>query len=199
MVIVFGTCTAVQADVVDGRFSVATEFLHVMWLPLVPVASRVIVDRKVADKYGLARPTDMPPDEDEPAEPPAEDAAPPQPAGPVDLAEQTQSEAPPDTDTREVRYTIPMRGRSVLLGYLRGWGFWLAIVLGFLGGMLAIMSGEDAEARRMFPNFLYVAGGALVVAFGSYYGPWNRATPQRAQQLCEAIGMDPKTLPEELR
>ena len=33
----------------------------------------------------------------------------------------------------------------------------------------------------------------------SYYGPWNRATPQRATQLCEAVGLDPATLPDKYR
>jgi len=197
MVIVYGTRTAGQVDVVQGRFSVATEFFHIMWLPLIPVASRVIVDRKVADKHGLALPPGQPPDDEEspPAPQSGESSG---PAGPTDRPKQTDTDDL-DTDTREVRFDIPMSGKSVLLGYLRGWGFWLAIVLGFLGGMLALMSGEDEEAARMFPGFLYVAGGALVVALGSYYGPWNRATPRRARELCDAIGMDPGTLPNELR
>ncbi len=175
MVIVFGTLTAGQVDVVDKRFSVATEFFHIMWLPLVPVGSRVVVDQKVAKRFGLL---------DEPVEAPAPDAD----AG--------DSDEPVDD---EVRFPIGLSGKSVLLGYLRGWGFWVGITMGILGGMLALMSGDDAEAKAMYPGFLIAAGVALVAAMGSYYGPWNRATPRRAKHLCEAIGMDPGTLPNELR
>ena len=197
MVVVFGTRTAGQVDVVEGRFFVATEFFHIMWFPLVPVSSWVVVDRKVADRYDLAHPSDVASEQSEQTGQTPNGHEPSRSGGPLDRAKQADSRAL-DTDTREVRYHIPMSGKSVLLGYLRGWGFWLGIVLGFLGGMLALMSGEDAEAAGMFPGFLYVAGGALAVALGSYYGPWNRATPQRARQLCEIIGMDPKVLPDAL-
>lgn len=179
MFVVFGTLTAGQVDVVDKRFSVATEFFHIMWFPLAPVGTQVIVDRKVAKRFGLLDPAA----EQAPAEP-ADDEGP---------------DVEPEPVEDEVRFPIGLSGKSVLLGYLRGWGFWLGIVLGFLGGMLALMSGDDAEAKSMYPGFLLAAGICLVTAMASYYGPWNRATPRRAIDICEAIGMDPTTLPNELR
>ena len=87
----------------------------------------------------------------------------------------------------------------MLLGYLRGCGFWLALLCGFLGGMLWLMSGSDPEASGMYPGFLWVALGAFAVAMGSYYGPWNTARPRRALELCKAAGPDPAILPEGLR
>ena len=53
MVVVFGTLTAGQVDVVDKRFSVATEFFHIMWFPIAPVGTQVIMDRKVAKRFGM--------------------------------------------------------------------------------------------------------------------------------------------------
>ena len=185
MFVVFGTLTAGQVDVVDKRFSVATEFFHIMWFLIAPVGTQVIVDRKVAKRFGLL-------DNETIETPPAE---PPDDINDSDDADQAADEPVED----EVRFPIGMSGKSVLLGYLRGWGFWLGIVLGFLGGMLALMSGDDPEAKRMYPGFLLAAGICLVTAMASYYGPWNRATPRRANQICDAIGMDPGTLPNELR
>lgn len=179
MYVVYGTLTAGQVDVVDKRFSVATEFFHLMWFPVFPVATRVIVDRKVAKRYGLS------------------DQGPTAPPGEAD-DEPADSEASEQTDD-EVQFPIPMSGKSVLLGYLRGWGFWVGLFTAFFGGMLALMSRDDPEAAQMYPGFLWTAGICLAGAMGSYYGPWNRARPARARDLCVAIGMDPKTLPNELR
>ena len=186
MFVVFGTLTAGQVDVVDKRFSVATEFFHIMWFPLLPVATQVIVDRKVAKRFGLLEAKAGPPSSEADDDVDATDAP----------GDEPNADEPVDD---EVRFPISLSGKSVLLGYLRGWGFWLGIVLGFLGGMLALMSGDDAEAKSMYPGFLLAAGICLVTAMASYYGPWNRATPRRAIDICEAIGMDPTTLPNELR
>jgi hypothetical protein len=203
MFIPFGTLTSGQVDVVDKSFSVATEFFHIMWFPIFPTRSCVIVDKHLAKRFGLQPPEKITPywqddggDADEADE---NDAAATTKA--ADQSAETTGE--PETDEQqsaeEYRYQIPMRGRSVLVGYLRGWGFWLGIFLGFLGGMLALMSGDDPEAAQMYPGFLIAAGCSLAVAFASYYGPWNRAAPQRAVELCKTIGMDPQRLPNELR
>jgi len=106
-------------------------------------------------------------------------------------AEPGSDEADPVEAEDETVIPIPMSGKSVLLGYLRGWGFWLAIFCGFLGGMLWLMSGDDAEAAGMYPGFLWVAIAGFVLAMASYYGPWNTASPERAKQLLEAAGLAP--------
>jgi len=182
MVIFFGTSMYGQADVVTKRFSVATEFFHILYLPLLPIGSRVVFDQgapkrilqRVRPPEDTEEPTET--DEEAPAKEPSED----------------------QTD-EEIRIPIAMSGKSVLLGYLRGWGFWLTLFCGFLGGMLWLMSGDDPEAAGMFPGFLITAGVGFVVAMASYYGPWNTASPARAKQLCEAVGLDPATLPNEYR
>ena len=46
MLVIFGTMTCGQADVADKRFSVATEFFHIMWFPLFPTASLVVFDQQ---------------------------------------------------------------------------------------------------------------------------------------------------------
>ena len=184
MIVVFGTLTCGQADVVDKRFSVATEFFHIMWFPLIPTGGCVVFDQQTPKKI-LAKVRSDESDETEP-----------------EPAEETQAaESSSDGDDQELRIPIPMSGKSVLLGYIRGWGFWLTLFCGFLGGMLWLMSlgGSDPEAAGMFPGFLITAGAGLVLAMGSYYGPWNRATPQRANELCQAVGLDPDTLPNEYR
>ena len=193
MFIPFGILTAGQADVVDKRFSVATEFFHIFWVAFLPVGSCVIVDRPVAKRFGLAPPTEAGADSAAHA-----GATPPEQAPAADDAQGDDQELD-EQDAQEYRYPIPMSFKSVVLGYLRAWGFWITVAMGFLGGMLALMSGEDPEAAQMYPGFLIAAGIGLVVAIGSYYGPWNRATPRRALDLCDAIGMDPQRLPNDLR
>lgn len=184
MVVVFGTITCGQADVVDKRFSVATEFFHVMWFPLIPTGSCVVFDQQAPEMVLAPLRSDESVGVD---------------ASPSDKAE--QAEPHPGGDDQEIRIPIPMSGKSVLLGYLRGWGFWLTLVCGFLGGMLWLMSrgGSDPEAAAMFPGFLITAGLGMTLAMGSYYGPWNRATPRRANELCQAVGLDPATLPDKYR
>jgi hypothetical protein len=194
MVILYGTKTYGQVDVVKKRFSVVTEFFHIFYVPLLPIGSRVAFDQGAPKRIleSLPRPDDAQ-DEPEPGEPAAAD----EPAATDEPAE--ADEAPTQEEQEEVRVPIPMSGKSVLLGYIRGWGFALTLFCGFLGGMLLLMSGSDPEAAAMFPGFLWTAGGGFVVAMASYYGPWNTASPARAKQLCETIGLDPGTLPNELR
>jgi len=177
MVIFWGISTCGQVDVVPKRFSVATEFFHIMYFPLLPVRSCVIFDQR-------------PPEDASEVTPPAEGTQEAPAAAPE------AANAPAE---KEIRIRIPMSGKSVLLGYLRGWGFWLAVVCGFLGGMLWLMSGSDPEAAAMYPGFLWVALGGFIVAMASYYGPWNTASPARALGLCKAAGLDPAVLPDELR
>lgn len=181
MVIVFGTVTCGQADVVDKRFSVATEFFHILWVPLIPIGSLVVFDQNTPKKMLKKLREQRTP------EPNAEADA--EPA-------QTENNASAD---EELRISIPMSGKSVLLGYLRGWGFALALFCGFLGGMLWLMRADDPEAGAMASGFLYTALGAFCVAMGSYYGPWNTASPKRARKLCIAAGLDENILPEEMR
>lgn len=205
MVILFGTVTYGQADVVKKRFSVGTEFFHIFYFPLLPVGGRLVFDQGAPKKVrqaalALQGKAEQQASPEQPAAPTGEQAPPgdEQPKGGED-AEQAQGEQ--EQQEEEPSFSIPMSGKSVLLGYLRGWGFGLALVCGFLGGMLWLMSrsGSDPEAAAMFPGFLWTAlvGGA--VAMASYYGPWNTASPKRAQTLCEAIGLDVNTLPQELR
>jgi len=187
VIIVFGTKLYGQADVIDKRCSVATEFFHILWAPVIPLGSFAVFDqgapKRIVDSLRGA-PADLPAADagEEPAEPDA-DAEP-------------GADSEPD---EELRIRIPMSGKSVLLGYLRGWGFWLTVFCGLLGGVLLLMSRTDKEAAGMFPGFLITAGVAFVLAMASYYGPWNRANPARAGRLCEATGMDPATLPNEYR
>ena len=179
MLIFYGTVMCGQADVVKNHFSVGTEFFQILYFPIFPLGSYVVFDQ----------------------------AAPKRVRQSMELEEEVKDAAdagdePSESDQEdERRFRIPMSGKSVLLGYIRGWGFWLAVFCGFLGGMLWLMSrsGDDPEAAEMFPGFLWVAGVGLVIAMASYYGPWNTASPRRAKQLCEATGMDTGTLPKELR
>lgn len=189
MFIVFGTKLYGQADVVEKRFSVATEFFHILWAPIFPVGSLAVFDQGAPKRIieGL-RGAD--------ADPSASDRG--EDSGEPPAATDAEPETDSDAD-EELRIPIRMSAKSVLLGYLRGWGFWVTAFCGFLGGMLLIMSRTDAEAARMFPGFLITAGVALVLAMASYYGPWNKASPARARAICEAIGMDPDTLPNEFR
>jgi hypothetical protein len=173
---------------------VATEFVHVFYCPLLPIGSRVVLDDR-APKH-IRRSLEPPKPPEDPSE--ADESADPEKPD----AEKAADEQPADEQpAEELRIGIPMCWKSVLLGYLRGWGFWLTVICGFLGGMLWLMSvtDSDAEAAAMFPGFLWTAGVAFVVAMASYYGPWNRATPARARQLCEEIGLDPDALPDEMR
>ena len=194
MVILYGTIMCGQADVVEKRFSVATQFVHVFYCPLLPIGSRVVIDDRAPKHIRQSlEPPKAPEDASEADEQPADEQV---------ADEQAADEKPADEQgADELRIGISMCWKSVLLGYLRGWGFWLTVFCGFLGGMLWLMSvtDSDAEAAGMFPGFLWTAGVALVVAMASYYGPWNRASPARARQLCEEIGLDPATLPNELR
>ena len=191
MVIFFGTVTYGQADVVDKRFSVATEFFHIFYAPLFPIASYVIFDQGAPKKImrRLPQPDDSQPQADEAETPEEQDQ------------DQTAADQDQQDSVDEPRFSIPMSGKSVLLGYIRGWGFWLMVICGFLGGMLWLMSrgGDDPEAEAMFPGFLGTAAVGLVAAIASYYGPWNSASPSRAKQLCEAAGVDIEILPEDIR
>ena len=190
MVIFWGTVMIGQADVVAKRFWVATEFSHLMYFPLFPIGSRVVLDDR-APKEILAQvrasvgPGDEPADTDENS---AEKTA-------DKLAKGDEKKA----DDDEPGIPIPMSGKSVLLGYIRGCGFWLAVIFGFFGGMLWLASGDDPEAGAMYPGCLWTAGIAFALAIGSYYGPWNKAGAARARELCEAIGMDTASLPDDLK
>lgn len=177
MVIFFGTARYGQADVVDKRFSVATEFFHIFYIPVLPLGTRLVFDQGMPRNL-LRRAMGA----EEPAQPRAAADAP---------TEGRAEEAPAD---EEVRIPIPWSWKSVLLGYLRGWGFALTLLCGFLGGMLWLMSRGDAEAAAMYPGFLWTAGIGFALAMASYYGPWNTASPDRAKQLCEAAGLDPAIL-----
>jgi len=159
---------------------VATEFFHIFYAPLFPIGSRVVFDQGAPKRIlqGLQPPQDAP--------------------APADTADTEHQTAESETED-ELRIPIPMSGKSVLLGYLRGWGFWLTVFCGLLGGMLLLMSRSDEEAGAMFPGFLLTAGIGFVLAMASYYGPWNTASSARATHLCEEIGLDPATLPNEFR
>ena len=62
-----------------------------------------------------------------------------------------------------------------------------------LGPSVCVLHGLHAR------NDLYVAGGALVVAIASYYGPWNSASPARAKRLCEKAELSTDQLPKEMQ
>ena len=178
MVVFFGTTVYGQADVVDKRFSVATKFFHIFYVPVLPMGTQLVFDQGMPkDQVRKAMGAE------EPEQPPA---------APEPPAEGQAEEAPPDEE--EIRIPIPWSWKSMLLGYLRGWGFALMLFCGFLGGMLWLMSGNDAWAASMYWRFLLTAGIGVAVAMGSYYGPWNTASPERARQLCEAAGLDPAIL-----
>ena len=148
-----------------------------MYCPVLPVRSCVVFDQCLPKRA---------PESTQPT-----DGAQGSPA-----ADQEPAEAQAD---QELRIRIPMSAKSVLLGYVRGWGFWLAVICGFLGGMLWLMSGDDPEAAAMYPGFLWVALGGFMAAMASYYGPWNTASATRALELCKAAGLDPAILADELR
>jgi hypothetical protein len=191
MIIPYGTVTYGQAHTVKERFSVGTDFFHIFWAPLIPTGSYAIFDQSAPkDVIGQMRAQHgarAAPDADATADAPNTGAD-------VDTGNPDEEQV-----DQELRVSIPLSGTSVLLGYLRGWGFWVTLFCGFLGGMLWLMSGDDPEAGAVYPGFLWTALGGFVVAMGSYYGPWNTASADRAVALCEAIGMAPATLPEELR
>ena len=113
MVVIFGTRLLGQADRVDKLFWTATEFFHIFWVPLFPVAGRLVLDDrhvKKMRKQGKPLPRDIRSEADEEAQkPPAEDAA------DKPTADSAADEAPAAGD-EEIHLSLPMSGKSVLLG-----------------------------------------------------------------------------------
>ena len=177
MVIVWGWRRMGQADRVEKAFWVATNFLCIMWAPVLPTGGYLVLDGKLA-KTWRSKLKEL-----------------------TNRTEHAEGELVRDEKTgafddgEDVCIPIGMRLQSVVLGYLRGWGLWLGVCLGVLGGLTAAIDGFDAGNTLL----LAIAGGGLVVAIASYYGPWNTASPRRAAATCAEAGLDIGVLPKEMQ